>query len=488
MGLQRYSKWTGFWAMLCAALSVSAASSGSMPNQRLIIASPTTQPTQQAIPNQSAQAHALSLIQNVFKADFADHSPAGRRELARKLLDQGIATNDDPAAKFVLLDESAEMSIDAGDAAVLAKAIDTLSSAFAVDAVAMKSRSYAIIAPACWTPRQAEALTDACSAAIDQAITVDRYDEALRLQSVGQSAAARSQRIERIDEMRRRHDEILALRQQFAGAKSAMAELQHHPDNPGACTRVGSFLCFVKSNWSAGLAVLVHCDDAALRSAARADLANPNDPEALCRVADAWWEISLKQSPVPRQHLQTRAVDFYRRALPSLDGLSKTIAAQRISVFEAAQLREMHLLAGLVGRFFADQNFSELHSQRIDRQINFDWGHTPPAGLISKRDFSIRWKGVLRIQTPGLYTLMLQAREGARLLLDGKTVIETSTHRRTGQKVNLQLKAGLHELQIDYWNGTGLARCKLTWIAPGSLRELPVPEDALYHSEEPNNP
>ena len=104
-----------------------------------------------------------------------------------------------------------------------------------------------------------------------------------------------------------------------------------------------------------------------------------------------------------------------------------------------------------------------------------------------KSDYSIRWSGKLRIATAGLYTLAMQANPGGRLVLDGKMLIDKPVGSRhyTAQKVDLQISAGLHELQIDYFEGTGVAKCILFWIPPGALTLTPIPADALYHDDDP---
>jgi hypothetical protein len=150
----------------------------------------------------------------------------------------------------------------------------------------------------------------------------------------------------------------------------------------------------------------------------------------------------------------------------------------------------MHLAPGLQAQLFKDENFSQLHSMRIDAQIDFEWGHKPPAPTMPKADFAIRWTGKLRTLLPGLYTLAVQANEGAKLLLDGKPAIENAagTRRRLIQKINLQLDAGVHDLQLDFWAGSGLAKCKLFWIPPGSLALVPIPPEAFYHGQDEINP
>jgi PA14 domain len=488
---------TGRWCKICCvalfllpARSALAATTPLLSSHHLLFPAATPLPTQQPIPDSTSQQNALDLIQSTFKSDYADATPHGRAALAQKLLQQADATNDNPPGQFTLLLQSAEAAIPSGEAKTLTQAIDGLARHFAVDGIAMKTRAYRLIAPSCWTPIQAEELADGCASAIDQAIAADEYDNAVQLQSVGQAAANRSGQLDSSRRFQQLRPDVLDIRQQFAAAKLALNQLQVHPDNAHACTIAGRFLCFAKADWNAGLPVMAHGDDAALAAASKADLSTGQDVQAIARTADAWWEISRKLPALEQQHAQKHAVDKYRQVVAGLNGLSQTVAAQRLADFDNAQIQQMHLSPGLAGQLFEDKDFSQPNTARVDTQIDFEWGHQPAAPTMPKEDFSIRWTGKLRSSQPGLYTLALQANEGAKVLLDGKPILENAVgvHRHAVQKINLQLDAGVHDFQLDYWAGSGMAKCKLLWIAPGSLALVPIPPDAFYHDQDNSTP
>ncbi|HEY1684454.1 MAG TPA: PA14 domain-containing protein [Tepidisphaeraceae bacterium] len=472
-------------SILLASAALAWAMQPFLPAHLLIAPAATTQPSQQPLPTMAEQQKALGLIQNVFKADYADVSPHGRAILAQKLLAQALETHDDAVAEFVLLNQACDAAIIAGEPRILRSSIDTLAKDFAVDPVPMKNRGYGMISSACWTVPQAQELSDACEEAIEQAIAADEYDNALKLQAIGMGAANRARAMDQSRRLQQIRIELLDLHKQFASAKSALDRLQAHPDDARAAQVAGRFLCFVKGDWSAGLPILAHAADPALSAAAKSEL-SATDAEGTARAAGAWWDISIKLPALERKHVQTYAVAEYRRVAPALDGLSKTVATQRIAEFDNAQIAEQRLFPGLSTQLFDDKDFSTLDSQRVDQQVDFDWGHQPPTPSMPKEDYAIRWNGVLRISQPGLYTLSLQANEGGKLLLDGKTILQTATgtHRHTTQKIDLQLTAGLHEFQLDYWSGSGMAKCKLLWIAPGSLALLPIPPEMFYHHQE----
>jgi hypothetical protein len=463
---------------------------GQLPSHNLVIPSQSALPTQGTIPDSASQGAELNLIQNVFKSDYADATPRGRAALARKLLQQADTTNDNPAGQFTLLLQCADAAIPAGEARILTQAMDDLARHFAVDGVAMKQRAYRLITASCWTPAQAEQLADGCGTAIDQAIAADEYDSAIEFQSIGQAAANRSGRVESSRRFMQLRPEIIELKKKYADAKFALHRLQAHPDDASAATVAGKFLCFVKGDWGAGMPVLAHGDDTALADASKADLSAASDASAIARAADGWWDISLKLPALEQLHVRAYAVNKYRRVVGAINGLSQTVAAHRLAEFDAAQLEQLHLSSGLAGQLFEDKDFSQLNAARVDTQIDFEWGHQPAAPTMPKEDFSIRWTGKLRTALPGLYTMAIQANEGAKVLLDGKPILENAVgaRRHAIQKANFQLDAGLHDFQMDYWAGSGMAKCKLLWIAPGSLALVPIPPDAFYHDQDTTPP
>ena len=91
-----------------------------------------------AVPDAAAQAQAEKLIRDVFKDEYARTSAADRLNLARKLLQQGIDTVDDPASRFVLFREARDLAAQAGDLETALTAVDEMARFFQVSAPEMK--------------------------------------------------------------------------------------------------------------------------------------------------------------------------------------------------------------------------------------------------------------------------------------------------------------------------------------------------------------
>jgi len=123
---------------------------------------------------------------------------------------------------------------------------------------------------------------------------------------------------------------------------------------------------------------------------------------------------------------------------------------------------------------------------RVDKQINFrSTGPTFPDTKLTNY-FAIRWTGKIKIPKDGKYTFFLESDDGSRLLIDGKTVVDNGgLHDMQEQMGGVELKAGDHEIRIDYFENEndGGAGCVLSW----KTKEMPravVPASALSHEAE----
>uniref|UniRef100_UPI0023B0EF9B choice-of-anchor L domain-containing protein n=1 Tax=Tenacibaculum bernardetii TaxID=3021375 RepID=UPI0023B0EF9B len=78
--------------------------------------------------------------------------------------------------------------------------------------------------------------------------------------------------------------------------------------------------------------------------------------------------------------------------------------------------------------------------------------HTPGDG----ETFSIRYKGVITIQTPGLYTFYTRSDDGSKLFIDGTEVVENDgdhgIRERSGQ---ITLSAGNYDLEVLFYENGG---------------------------------
>jgi beta-glucosidase len=122
---------------------------------------------------------------------------------------------------------------------------------------------------------------------------------------------------------------------------------------------------------------------------------------------------------------------------------------------------------------------------RTDSGVNFEWGAMSPAPGVVEDNFSVRWTGKLQTPETGKYLIGVSGNGGMRLVIDGQTVIEELTNRRT-RSINkeISLEAGRsYDLRLEYFeNGNQYSAARLNWSPPSGDRRLR--EDALEKSRQ----
>jgi hypothetical protein len=449
---------------------------------------PATQPRPGAsrlpIPSAAAQAAAEKLIHELFQSQYAQHTAAARRALAQKLLQQAGETRRDPAARYVLLREARDLASQGADATTAIRAIVEMNRSFQIDALPLKLAALVAIHHDASAPADRQAVVHAALACIDEAVLAEQYDTAARFAALADSAAARIQEVPLALRVRAAVKELGALRQEYEQCRAARRALRQNPDDPACKTTVGRDLCFMRGDWASGLPLLAGGADAALAGAAKQELAaSPAGGAAWMALANAWWDIAPSQNRLARHQIQTHAAYWYRRALPGLGGIDLAVVEQRLAGMEPDRQIISQLRPGLITDIYAGQQFQHRLLRRVDGQINNDWGKQAPGEGLPKDDFSVRWSGFLKIDRPGHYNFAVIANTGARLILDGKTLIESEnlSRSRKGIQAAIDLAEGAHALRAEVWDGSGIARMILLWAPPGTDKPLPVPPEAFGH-------
>src|SRR5512135_3333208 len=92
---------------------------------------------------------------------------------------------------------------------------------------------------------------------------------------------------------------------------------------------------------------------------------------------------------------------------------------------------------------------------RDDTAISFDWGQGAPAAGLPVDGFSVRWTRTLQLDA-GVHRFSLRSDDGVRLWIDGMFLID-EWHDSSGQTYtrDVQLAAGKHAIQIEYFENTG---------------------------------
>jgi beta-glucosidase len=137
---------------------------------------------------------------------------------------------------------------------------------------------------------------------------------------------------------------------------------------------------------------------------------------------------------------------------------------------------------GLRAEYFRGRDLAgEARLERVDPKVDFRWDRGAPTDepiargeldairAVENDSFSVRWTGVLVPPETGDYELVVTANDGARLLVDGRKVVdewtETSVARALSARVRLE-RGREHALTLEYFEHQRDAEVRLGWRPP----------------------
>jgi hypothetical protein len=136
---------------------------------------------------------------------------------------------------------------------------------------------------------------------------------------------------------------------------------------------------------------------------------------------------------------------------------------------------------GLVGLYYRDTDFDALVDRRIDRKIDFIWRLRSPLGDMSNRNFSIHWEGFVKTEQPGTHYFYTLSDDGVRLWVDDQLIIKNWTvHGPTTDYGAIELAPGFHKIELEYFQGVGGNRIRLTWQQPSDSKAKPISPKRLF--------
>lgn len=109
-----------------------------------------------------------------------------------------------------------------------------------------------------------------------------------------------------------------------------------------------------------------------------------------------------------------------------------------------------------------------------------------PFGLGFGSNYAARLLGWLRIAHEGSYTFTLGADEGARLIVNGATVVDVAGDTNSLQEASgkVSLPSGLVPIEIRFYHSRGFGELQLSYTSLGGDRQV-VPEDWLVAAGDP---
>ena len=282
---------------------------------------------------------ATQLVSELFKSDVEKaKTPPQKQELAKTLIQTALDTKDDPLGRFALLQKGADLAASGGSVSIAAMAIDELAKTHKVDALELKLHVAETASKVARLPKQHEAYFGELLPLFDASVSADRYAVSRKLTELlaRTAKAARNQKLTRgaagrtadVDELAAEYEKLAEpLARHKAGEATADDKLA-----------IGTFMCFLKGDWKAGLPLLAEGGgDGPLHRLAADELSAPEQPADQLKLADSWWTLAEESKGLRARQIRQHAAVWYVKALPGLAGLSAAKAKQHIELAAATQ-------------------------------------------------------------------------------------------------------------------------------------------------------
>ncbi len=135
---------------------------------------------------------------------------------------------------------------------------------------------------------------------------------------------------------------------------------------------------------------------------------------------------------------------------------------------------------GVRADYYKGMNFENLVLNRVDPQINFNWGAGEPDPLVGADQFSVRWVGQVEAAFTETYTFYARTDDGVRLWVEGQQLVDSWVNRSPAEdKGAIDLMAGqLYNVVMEYYEDDGGAVAELRWSSPHTPKQL-IPQAAL---------
>ena len=252
--------------------------------------------------------------------------------MIKKLLDKGLATEDDATSAYVLLRLARDMAAESGDTGTAMTATDDMIGRFDVNGPEMKADLLDTASKLTLSASARKLLVEKMLSVLDEAREADDYPTAERLALLARMTASKARDGALTKRVAARAQQLQALKQSYESVARARATIEKQPDDAQANEVLGQHICFTKGDWDRGLPNLAKSADATLNALAKIDIAGPEEPDKQLALADQWWALAEKQTDAARQRrIKSRAAMWYALAEPNLQGLPKTKARDRIA-------------------------------------------------------------------------------------------------------------------------------------------------------------
>jgi len=142
--------------------------------------------------------------------------------------------------------------------------------------------------------------------------------------------------------------------------------------------------------------------------------------------------------------------------------------------------------SGLKGFYFSGKNYRDFFREKVDFNIDFNWGIKSPITGMGSKDYCIYWEGKLYVPENGYYEIGVKAVNGFQLYMDNQCVMQkwngidsTSDQWITNK---FRLVKGAYNIKLNYYHQQGdQGLLTLAWKKPGDTDLQVIDRKYLGH-------
>jgi len=283
----------------------------------------TLAPHRIPIPSEAAQAETDDLLNEAFGEEIEEAKTAEQRQvLITKFLTLATQPDTPSADRYAILKAALDI---APNATIAMTIIDEMVRYYQIDEVSAKEYTIKKISKSASTVAEHRSLANAAASLMEDAIRMDKYEDALRIGSIGWASAREINDSKLLASIKTKTADANQKKIAFNAFSTALAALETDPTNAEANLIVGKYRCFTKGDWASGLTNLTFCSDATLKELATNDLKQPSLNREQVALGDAWWNLAEQWKGSAQAQVRQRAGYWYRLSLNSRPPLSTLI-------------------------------------------------------------------------------------------------------------------------------------------------------------------
>ena len=291
-----------------------------------------------AIPKQSELEEVEGVVREVFGEAIKNATTSPQKvALAESLIQQADQASDDPAAKYFLLTKAMETGAGSGDVAIAFEAAEQLTATYKLVPLEVHSELILAIAKFARTTAQRLAIVERAMRITKNAVAADDF---IIAQKTGQTALTVARQLKNADLIRSiisRNKAVRILAAAYESVREAEEKLVQSPTDSSANLIVGSYHCFTKGDWGAGLPRLAISNDGKLKELARSELKPPESLKERLALGDAWWTLASNSgNDIQKAAMEGRGAYWYQQVInsPEVKGLTKAKLQKRLAKVE----------------------------------------------------------------------------------------------------------------------------------------------------------